>query len=114
MTNLVSKLDLTSQHCQSYDKNSLALTNNEIQNLLPLIPLWNCESNTITRNFKHANYHETIAFVNVIADIVHVEDHHPDLIVKYNTCKVNFTTHSVNGLSKNDFICAAKIDAQVN
>ena len=64
----------------------------------------------IQRSFRFKNYYQTIAFVNALAWIAHREDHHPDLEVGYNRCVVNFSTHSVGGLSENDFICAARID----
>ena len=48
-----------------------------------------------------------------VAYIAHVEDHHPDLSVSYDRCRVTFTTHAIGGLSKNDFICAAKIESLV-
>ena len=51
------------------------------------------------------------AFVNAVAWMVHAEDHHPDLHVGYNRCTVRWNTHSVAGISENDFICAAKTDA---
>ena len=65
----------------------------------------------IEKTFTFKNYHETMAFVNALAWIAHTEDHHPDLVVTYNRCIVRFTTHSVGGISINDFICAAKADA---
>ncbi len=65
----------------------------------------------ISRSFKFKNYYETMAFVNALAWIAHGEDHHPDLQVGYNRVLVRFSTHSIGGLSENDFICAAKIDA---
>jgi len=65
----------------------------------------------ISRSFKFKNYYETMAFVNALAWIAHREDHHPDLQVGYNRVLVRFSTHSIGGLSENDFICAAKIDA---
>ena len=52
-----------------------------------------------------------MAFVNAVAWIANVEDHHPDLEVGYDYCRVTFATHSIGGLSENDFICAAKVDA---
>jgi 4a-hydroxytetrahydrobiopterin dehydratase len=67
----------------------------------------------IRRSFGFKNYYQTIAFVNALAWIAHQEDHHPDLEVGYNRCVVNFSTHSVGGLSENDFICAARIDTLV-
>ena len=51
-----------------------------------------------------------MSFVNALAHIANIEDHHPDLEVGYNYCNVRFTTHAIKGLSENDFICAAKID----
>lgn len=65
----------------------------------------------IRREFKFKNFYHTIAFVNALAWIANQEDHHPDLEVGYNRCLVRFSTHSIKGLSRNDFICAAKIDA---
>jgi len=52
-----------------------------------------------------------MAFVNAAAWIAHTEDHHPELEVGYNRCRVRYTTHAIGGLSENDFICAAKIAA---
>lgn len=65
----------------------------------------------IQRTFAFKNYYQTIAFVNALAWIAHREDHHPELQVSYKHCVVHYSTHSVGGLSENDFICAAKIDA---
>lgn len=78
-----------------------------------LSPHWQVDSarQQLTRDFRFDNFHATMAFVNAVAWIDHVEDHHPDLEVGYGHCRVTFSTHSVGGLSENDFICAAKIDA---
>ena len=65
----------------------------------------------IERTFVFRNYHEVLAFVNATAWISHREDHHPDLLVSYNKCRVEYWTHAIGGLSENDFICAAKCDA---
>ena len=65
----------------------------------------------IRRSFRFSNYYQTIAFVNALAWVAHQQDHHPDLQVGYNRCVVDFSTHSVGGLSENDFICAARTDA---
>jgi len=81
--------------------------------LLLEIPGWelNRELPAIGRTLRFNNFHETMAFVNAVASIAHREDHHPDLEVGYNYCTVHYRTHAVDGLSENDFICAAKIDA---
>jgi 4a-hydroxytetrahydrobiopterin dehydratase len=65
---------------------------------------------SIRRDFSFADFYETMAFVNAVAWIANTEDHHPDLEVGYNYCRMKFSTHSVGGLSENDFICAAKVD----
>lgn len=65
----------------------------------------------IRREFRFKGYYKTIAFVNAVAWIANSEGHHPDLEVSYNRCLVRYTTHAIDGLTDNDFICAAKIDA---
>ena len=94
-------------------ENEPSLNRSQAQTLLSEIPGWALNDNAteISRTYKFGNYYETIAFVNALAWIVHREDHHPDLDVGYNRCKIRFSTHSVKGLSENDFICAAKINA---
>ncbi len=74
---------------------------------------WSLSANftEMQRSFRFKNYYHTIAFVNALAWIANQQDHHPDLEVGYNRCLVRFSTHSVGGLSENDFICAARVDA---
>jgi 4a-hydroxytetrahydrobiopterin dehydratase len=68
------------------------------------------EARAIERRFAFRDFYRTMSFVNALAHIANIEDHHPDLEVGYNYCRVKFTTHAVNGLSENDFVCAAKVD----
>ena len=72
---------------------------------------WIIEDGKLVKLYPFRNYHETMAFVNALAWISHREDHHPDLQVGYNKCRVEYSTHAIGGLSENDFICAAKADA---
>ena len=65
----------------------------------------------LKRSVRFKNYYQTMAFVNAVAWIAHQEDHHPELKVSYNRCVIHYSTHSTGGISENDFICAAKIDA---
>lgn len=90
-----------------------ALPAPEVQKLLAEVPGWalSADGKRIGKTYQFANYYETIAFVNAVAWVVHREDHHPDLEVSYNRCRVTYWTHTVGGLSDNDFICAAKIEA---
>ncbi|MCU0897204.1 MAG: 4a-hydroxytetrahydrobiopterin dehydratase [Burkholderiales bacterium] len=77
------------------------------------LPGWEIGEKALVKTFAFADYHQTIAFVNAVAWIAHREDHHPDLGVTYNRCRVEWSTHSVGGLSENDLICAAKVEALV-
>jgi 4a-hydroxytetrahydrobiopterin dehydratase len=86
----------------------------EVHAHLAQVSGWQAAGGAIEKTFSFRNYHETIAFVNALAWIAHTEDHHPDLSVTYDRCVVRFSTHSVGGLSRNDFICAAKADALVS
>jgi 4a-hydroxytetrahydrobiopterin dehydratase len=88
-----------------------AMSTAEVQAQLAVLPDWAYVDDAIERSFRFGNYYETIAFVNALAFVVHREGHHPDLAVSYNRCTVRLNTHSVNGISENDFICAAKFDA---
>ncbi|MDE2295835.1 MAG: 4a-hydroxytetrahydrobiopterin dehydratase [Gammaproteobacteria bacterium] len=68
------------------------------------------EAKGIVRSFRFRDFYRTMSFVNAIAHVANTEDHHPDLEVGYDRCRVRYRTHSIRGLSVNDFICAAKID----
>jgi 4a-hydroxytetrahydrobiopterin dehydratase len=100
--------DLARERCARGTK---ALHEAEIQQLIALLPGWESAGLEIVKICRFANYHETIAFVNAVAWIAHREDHHPDLGVHYNRCQVAWSTHDAGGLTRNDFICAAKIEA---
>lgn len=89
------------------------LTQARIRELLPQVPGWELieDGHALERTFRFSNYHETIGFVNALAWTANRENHHPDLGVHYDRCVVRWSTHDVDGLSENDFICAAKADA---
>jgi 4a-hydroxytetrahydrobiopterin dehydratase len=72
---------------------------------------WVSAEGRIEREFRFKNYYQTMAFVNAVAWIANRENHHPDMQVGYNTCRVSYTTHAIGGLSENDFICAARVEA---
>ncbi|HVK95079.1 MAG TPA: 4a-hydroxytetrahydrobiopterin dehydratase [Noviherbaspirillum sp.] len=92
-----------------------ALTDAEIKDYLAAVDGWELREGKIVKTFNFKNYYETLAFVNAIAYVIHADDHHPELTITYNRCVAKFDTHSVNGgrggISENDFICAAKLDA---
>ena len=68
------------------------------------------DGSCLRREFRFADFYRTMSFVNALAHIANIEDHHPDLDIGYNYCRVRYSTHAIKGLSENDFICAAKID----
>lgn len=92
-----------------------ALTQEEIKQLLPQLKDWkvSVDEKQLSKRFTFKGFYKTIAFVNAIAWIANQENHHPDLQVGYDYCLVQYTTHAISGLTKNDFICAAKIDALI-
>lgn len=79
--------------------------------LLVQLQGWQIDAGKLCKTFDFKGYYGTIAFVNLVAWVVQKQNHHPELIVGYNKCRIEFVTHSVSGLSENDFICAARIDA---
>ena len=68
------------------------------------------DAKSLRRAYKFRDFFRTMSFVNAVAHIANVEDHHPDLEIGYDHCRITYATHSIGGLSENDFICAAKID----
>jgi 4a-hydroxytetrahydrobiopterin dehydratase len=109
---MTSATDLLHKKCCHLDT---GLTADEIAERLKALEGWALQDGMIVKTFNLKDYYETLAFVNAIAYLIHSEDHHPELTVSYNRCVVKLNTHSVNGgrggISENDFICAAKIDA---
>lgn len=69
------------------------------------------EGKALQATFSFRNYYHTTAFVNAVVYVTHREDHHPEISFGYKSCTITWWTHSINGLSDNDFICAAKVDA---
>src|ERR1700682_4510637 len=68
------------------------------------------DGKAIKREFAFRDFYRTMSFVNALAHVANIEDHHPDLELGYNHCRVTFSTHAIRGLSENDFVCAAKVD----
>ena len=101
---------LTQMHCAPGGQAS-ALSADDIQINLRALNGWELVGTEIRKTFPFKNYHETMAFVNASAWVSHREDHHPDMSVHYNKCVVAYSTHDAGGITLNDFICAAKLDA---
>ncbi len=103
---------LINKKCIPCEGGTPPLTSDEIKKYLPQLKnQWDVvEDKKITHTFKFKTFKEAIAFVNKIANLAEKENHHPNIHILYNRVKIVLTTHSIGGLSENDFILAAKIE----
>lgn len=76
-----------------------------------VLPRWTPRDEMLVARFDWPDWLTTLAFVNALGWMAHEQDHHPDLLISYSSCEVRWTTHSAGGISLNDFICAARVDA---
>lgn len=105
-------MDLVSKHCVPCEGGTSPFTKERIQEYAPRVPDWEVLGDKkIAREFKFKNFPEAMQFLNKVAEIAEAEGHHPDIHVFYNRVKLELWTHAVGGLSENDFILAAKINA---
>ena len=104
-------IDLAKKKCVPCEGGTLPYSDAQAKEMLASLKGWIIENNKLVKLYPFTNYYQTMAFVNALAWISHREDHHPDLSVGYNKCRVEYSTHAIGGLSENDFICAAKCDA---
>ncbi len=88
------------------------MTREEAEATMDQVPGWELseDGTTLTRRFEFKGFYKCMSFINAMAWIANSENHHPDFSAGYNYCVVNFTTHAIDGLSENDFICAAKVN----
>jgi 4a-hydroxytetrahydrobiopterin dehydratase len=105
--------ELATQHCEPIAKGSKPLIIPAIESNLSQLEGWEAPLNyaEINKTFGFKNYHQTVAFVNAVTWLAHREDHHPQICFGYNQCKITLTTHNAGGLTHNDMIMAAKINA---
>ncbi len=106
-------MKLTEEKCVPCRGDTRPLADEDIQILLKEIPQWMRKENTIERIFQFKDFREAMKFVNCAADAAEQENHHPDIHIYYSKVRIELSTHKINGLSRNDFILAAKIDELV-
>ncbi|WP_319557334.1 4a-hydroxytetrahydrobiopterin dehydratase [Thiomicrorhabdus sp.] len=108
--------ELLQQSCEEIPKGGKGLIIPTIESNLSQMDGWETplSYSEIHKSFKFKNYLQTVAFVNAVTWLANKEDHHPKICFGYNTCDITLTTHSIEGLSMNDMIMAAKIDALLN
>lgn len=104
---------LIGQTCAVCRGDTPSLTREEAEGLMTQTPNWmlSDDGRMIHRSFIFKNFREVLAFVNRVSAVADLEDHHPDVHWSWNKLTLEITTHAIRGLSKNDFILAAKIDA---
>jgi 4a-hydroxytetrahydrobiopterin dehydratase len=102
--------DLARRKCKPCEGGVVPYNAQQCADLLKQLKGWIIDDGKLVKVYPFTNYYQTMAFVNALAWISHREDHHPDLQVSYNKCRVEYVTHAIHGLSENDFICAAKCD----
>jgi len=103
--------NLSNKQCKPCEGGTEPLSKKEIDKMLANVVGWNEKTGFIEKTFNFPDYYQVMAFVNATAYISHAEGHHPDIELFYDRCVIKYTTHAIGGLSENDFICAAKIDA---
>lgn len=105
---MADEMPLWEQACSS---DADLLSDDEIGDLLSqLAPSWRVEGPLLVSDYDLDDFHQIMAFANAVAWIAHQQDHHPDLQLGYNHCRIKLSSHEAGGLTRNDFICAARID----
>jgi 4a-hydroxytetrahydrobiopterin dehydratase len=113
MNESLSRSSLLKRKCTECKPGTPPLDAARVRGALAELPGWELSGDEIGKTYSFENYYETMAFVNATAWVSHRENHHPDLEVGYNKCRVRYSTHSIGGISENDLICAARVDALV-
>ena len=109
----MSEADFAERHCTNLPQGTPPLSADAVSRNLTAVPGWelSADDKTISRAQRFADFAAAIAFVNQVAEIAEAEDHHPDIrIYSYRFVSLEFATHSIGGLSDNDFIMAAKVN----
>jgi len=106
-------LELCSMSCAPLKGPQHALSAGQIAEWLPLLPGWKlaADGSDLRKDYAFRDFAGALAFVNALGWIAEQQNHHPDLELGWGRCRVRFSTHDVVGISRNDFICAAKTEA---
>jgi len=104
---------LVESKCEPCRAGTPPLSRGEAEELAKQIPQWTLREKSIARTFRFPSFRQAIEFVGKVADIAEQEDHHPDIHIHYDRVEIELTTHKIAGLSRNDFVVAAKVDRLV-
>ena len=106
--------DWLKKSCQACEGGVEALSEELVLEFLKTIPGWDYKDERLSRKFDFKNHYEAISFVNAVAWISHTENHHPIMEVGFRDVTIYYWTHAIDGISDNDFICAAKVNSLVD
>ena len=106
-------MKLSEENCRQPKTGDRPLSLEETKRLITDIPRWTLADKSIQREFSFKDFRQSMDFVNQVADLAEKQNHHPDIFISYSRVKLVHSTHKVGGLSRNDFILAAKIDLLV-
>lgn len=113
MHEVLSAQSLGSRRCEPLNA-SQRMESSEVQAQCTVLPRWAERDGMLVARFEFPDWLTTLAFVNALGWIAHDQDHHPDLLISYSRCEVRWATHSAGGITVNDFICAARVEALVH
>jgi 4a-hydroxytetrahydrobiopterin dehydratase len=102
--------DLNKEKPREYPSGTPPMPDDEAAELLREIPSWRIEGGSLVRDFEFRNFQEAFAFLSRVALLAEANGHHPDIHNSWNKVTLKFFTHTAEGLTRNDFIMAAKID----
>jgi 4a-hydroxytetrahydrobiopterin dehydratase len=104
-------VSLRDRHCVPCDARTPALTAAQQQLLGPEVPLWTVQDGKLRRTLTLPSFRAVMSLLSQVADLAEAEGHHPDFCVSYRRVDLALWTHAINGLSENDYVLAARIDA---
>lgn len=106
------EIKLENRQCKPCEGGVEPLRKDQAEQYLKRLAGWKLseDGTSIMRSLRFRNFSSTMLFVNALAYIAEQQGHHPDFSAGYGNCEIRYTTHAINGLSENDFICAAKIN----
>lgn len=102
--------ELKQKKCAPCEGGVEPMSETDIQGMMDHVPQWEYAEGRVRRKWLFKNHYEAIAFVNAVAWISHKENHHPYITIGFKDVLVEYWTHAIEGISVNDFICAAKVD----
>ena len=105
---------LVNEKCKIARRGSSSITESELSNYMEMVSGWELKNRgdllILSKNFEYSAYACGLNFVNDIVNISEENNHHPRIVFEYSTVIVQWWTHSINGLHRNDFVMAAKTD----